>query len=331
MNETFQIFETFDINDDDVIFISNPSLKITGKSVPSYYLILRGIVGNIKIKQLFRGDIFEQDYNYLSLQKNISFSEEVMIKEITDEKKNAINNLVNLLHRKTTFIKLEKYLDDFTLTDLSNVIADRNIARRNKIFFDNLNNEFLNFFYYSYKNNQTIAFLHLYRILEYISYTFPLLYSLKTKDFSKSFDSLRDLFNGDKDKGELKVFKNFILNIFAKEKNYERTTIEIDILSESTEYNEIIFKMLKSICSNDIFESGLELENSRLSIKFTEFSSFIITIRNRFFHLKNSQTNNILSTDIIDAEHFFSLINTKCAYFISLITFEIISRSCFSK
>jgi len=348
MSQNLDVFKVYDIYEDDPIFRKYSNLKISNIT-PSYYLILRSIVGNIKLEQVFRNDIFEQNIDYLDTASNplasnmlSNSNEDVDVDvdvepnehnktEIDKEKNLSLNNIIHLLSNKTSFIKLQKYLEDLNLEDLNELIIDRKISFRNKAFYDNLANEFFNFYYFTYKENHTIAYLHLYRILEYISYTFPLLYSLKTKDFSKSFDSLRTLFSGEKDKGELKVFKDFIVEIFSKEKNYERMTIDINIISNSDEYNEKIFKTLKNICSKDIFDSTYEVENSKLSVKFTEFSSFIITIRNRFFHLKNSQASNIHSIDIIDSEHFFSLINKKCAYFISLLTFEIIAKSSFNK
>ena len=252
--------------------------------------------------------------------------------EIDEDLKFEIGNLIHLLQSKSELTKLEKYFgDDFNLEDLSRLLEDRQLTFRNKIFYDNLNNEFLNFHYNTYKNNHTVAFLHLYRILEYTSYTFPLLYAVSTKDFSNSFESLRVLFSGDKDKGELKVYKDFITEIFGKDKYYSRISIDINITSDLPEYNERIYNTLIKICDKDIFEFSKNSEFSKIAIKFTEFSSFIITVRNRFFHLKNSQSNNMHSIDIVDSEHFFKLINRKCAYFISLVTLEIIQKSCLVK
>jgi hypothetical protein len=112
------------------------------------------------------------------------------------------------------------------------------------------------------------------------------------------------------------------------EKDYERLSIDINIFSEVEEFNEIVYKMLIRICNSDIFEEHRNVTNSKICIKFSEFSSFIITIRNRFFHLKNSQ-DNIQSKDIIDSDHFFSLINNECAYFLSLVILHVIKKSYF--
>lgn len=340
MQELFEIIEN-DLNDSAFNKFPNLNVQIN-KNAPSYYFILRGLVGNLKIKQNFRDETFVQNIDYLDPKySDLIYSEENNLfeesevnekKEIGAELKVELSNLITLLKFKSSFTKLEKYFgEDFNLEDLSILLNDRQLSFRNKVFFDNLNNEFLNFYYNTSKNNHTIAFLHLYRILEYTSYTFPLLYAVSTKDFSNSFESLRTLFSGDKDKGELKVYKDFINEIYGKDKYYSRITIDIDIISDLPEYNERIYKTLLKICDAEIFELSKNSENSKVAIKFTEFSSFIITVRNRFFHLKNSQSNNMHSIDIVDSEHFFKLINRKCAYFISLITFEIIKKSCLVK
>jgi hypothetical protein len=331
------LFEVSEINLHDSSFKKFSNLNIEyNKNAPSYYVILRGLVGNLKIKQNFRNEIFSQEINYFdpnySEFNNLDNNEGINNDEIDSNLKIEISNLIYLLQNKSELIKLEKYCgDDFSLKDLSNLLDDRELTFRNKKFYDNLNNEFLNFHYYTYKNNHTIAFLHLYRILEYTSYTFPLLYAVSTKDFSNSFESLKILFSGDKDKGELKVYKDFINEIFGKDKYYNRISIDINITSDLPEYNERIYKTLIKICDNEIFDLNKNSEFSKIAVKFSEFSSFIITVRNKFFHLKNSQSNNIHSIDIVDSEHFFYLINRKCAYFISLITLEIIQKSCLVK
>lgn len=336
-----ELFEVLENNTNDSIFKKFSNLNIeNNKNAPSYYIILRGLVGNLKIKQNFRNEIFSQEinylnpnYSYLNNGDDIEEEEENTTKVIIQEDlKNEIGNLIQLLENKSELTKLEKYFgDDFNLEDLSKLLKDRQLTFKNKVFYDNLNNEFLNFHYNTFKENHTVAFLHLYRILEYTSYTFPLLYAVSTKDFSNSFESLRILFSGDKDKGELKVYKDFINEIFGKDKYYSRISIDINIISDLPEYNERIYNTLLKICDKEFFDLTKNSEFSKLAIKFTEFSSFIITVRNRFFHLKNSQSNNIHSIDIVDSEHFFKLINHKCAYFISLITLEIIQKSCLVK
>jgi hypothetical protein len=325
MNDLFEFYEE---SGNDSILQKYPELRID-KS-PDFYLILRGLIGSLKIKQVFRNETFEQSINYLDQTYELKSVNEVEKKEIEEGFPEALQILFSELRKKckSNLEVLPQYISDsFAIKDISDAISNIHLKRRNKDFFEALNNEFCNFYYYTHKENHTIAFLHLYRILEYVSYSFPVIYAASTKDFSKSFDSLKGLFSGDKDQGELKVFKFFIQKVMSIEKNYDVLTIDINITSEFEDYNERIYKTLKSICDKSIFDDFKDIQNKRLAIKFSEFSSFIITIRNRFFHLKNSQDNNIRSIDIVDSDFFFNIINRKCAYFLSLVTVLIISKS----
>lgn len=327
-------FEFAEIDEYDRIFNKYPILKI-GNS-PAFYLLLRGIIGNIEIRQTFRGKLFQQVQNLLDpVETTTADAHDIKEKHVVAaELKAGISDLIDILKVKckSNLEILPKYISDtFSLEDLANVLSDRELIHRNKVFFESLNNEFCNFYYHTEKESYTVAFLHLYRILEYISYTFPVMYAASTKDFSKSFDLLKTLFVGEKDKGELKVFKQFIIKIMSNENSYKRLSIDIDIVSELDEYNRRIYKTILNICDRNICDETRNSENSRISVKFSEFSSFMITIRNRFFHLKNSQDNNIQSVDIVDSDFFFSLINKKCVYFLSLITLEVIKNSYFQK
>ncbi|HEY9178633.1 MAG TPA: hypothetical protein VIN07_13120 [Flavipsychrobacter sp.] len=327
-------FEFSEIDEHDRVFIQYPILKINNS--PAFYLILRGIIGSIKIKQTFRETTFHQTRNFLNPRDNSHQinGEEVSSISISQDLKNEILSLLEILKTKckSNLEILPQYISDtFTLKDLSEILSDKKIIYRNKDFFVSLNNEYCNFYYHTSLKNHTVAFLHLYRILEYISYSFPVMYATSTKDFSNSFEILRKLFNGDKDKGELKVFKDFIEIVMSVERDYKRLSIDIDIISELEEYNERIYNTIRDVCDKKIFEESKCTENSKISIKFPEFSSFIITIRNRFFHLRNSQDNNIHSIDIVDSDFFFSLINQKCAYFLSLVTIVVIKQSYFQR
>ena len=327
------LFEFIETNENEDIFVQFPNLKMNNS--PAFYIILRGITGNIMLKQTFRDETFVQDQDLLNPKhKSIVSNNEIEKEDMTIEPE-LILGLCDLLDVLKTKCKsdlnvIPRYISDtFTLQDLSEVLSNHKLIHKNKVFFDSLNNEFCNHYYHSYKSNHTVAFLHLYRILEYVSYAFPVMYASSTGDFSKSFESLKSLFTGEKDQGELKVFKYFIKNIMSVERDFERLSIEIDIVSPLEEYNERIYITIIGICDKTIFNESENKLNSKLSIKFSEFSTFIITVRNRFFHLKNSVDNNIQSIDIVDSDYFFSLLNSKCAYFISLITLEVIKKSLF--
>lgn len=265
-------FEFSEIDEQDRIFTQYPILKINNS--PAFYLLLRGIIGNIQIKQTFQEVTFQQTRDFLNpIEKSWSVVDEEDKGDppIEADLKDAILSLVEILKTKckSNVEILPQYISDtFSLKDLSDVLSDRNVIHRNKNFFESLNNEFCNFYYHTSKENHTVAFLHLYRILEYVSYSFPVLYAASTKDFSKSFDILKTLFSGDKDKGELKVFKDFIEIILSVEKDYKRLTIDINIISDLEEYNERIYNTILNICDKGLFDESKNVKNSKISIQF---------------------------------------------------------------
>lgn len=55
--------------------------------------------------------------------------------------------------------------------------------------------------------------------------------------------------------------------------------------------------------------------------------SFIINVRNRFFHNLNSSANNIESNRIVDSDEFFSFINPMAMHWVSMVFLEITTHS----
>ncbi|KAB7728022.1 hypothetical protein F5984_19905 [Rudanella paleaurantiibacter] len=327
-------FEFFEHSEDERIYLQFPGLKI--QNSPAFYLILRGITGTLKLTQTYRKVTFVQGVDFLKLESQSSYQAEGLISsnEVSEDLKSGILDVIRIVRTKckSDIHNILDYLSDgLTMEDLSRVLENKRLIRRNKDFFESLNNELCNFYYHFHKDNHTLAFLHLYRVLEYVSYSFPVIYASRTKDFAKSFNELKKLFAGDKDQGELKVFNTFIAHVLASEKDYNSLTIDINITANN-EYNASkIYETIKKICDKSIFDEQSCIDGSKLVVKFPQFSSFIITVRNRFFHLKNSQDVNMKSTDIVDSDHFFSLINRQCAYFIGLIILSVISEAYFDR
>ena len=57
------------------------------------------------------------------------------------------------------------------------------------------------------------SFVHIYRALEFMSYSFPLIYASKSMDYRGSYGNLKKFMSGDSD-GELKFFKIFLKELF---------------------------------------------------------------------------------------------------------------------
>ena len=81
----------------------------------------------------------------------------------------------------------------------------------NRDFYREILSEFLNFQIQAERGNDTSAFVFLYRILERISYSVPLLYTSTQSDFRGTFKDLKSILDADADgDGELGLFKKFL-------------------------------------------------------------------------------------------------------------------------
>lgn len=293
-----QPFYHIDALDDAQFDAHTQTLNINTNSSPKLYLI-RAITGSVNIRHEFTSTLFTQSTDYL--------------------------DLAGANAGKPTLEKIKDYIsEDLELTDLSSAFSQRAFNIQNIKFFQRLSSEFDNFCYYEQKQSHTTAFVYVYRILETISYAFPLLYTSRTQDFKGTFNLLKEYFSGT-DKGELGFFKGFVKSIFGEDPAAE-STISFDILGPTEEVQKKFFKAFQKACTSDVWDSDDSDEPRQLSVKFTEFGSFIIQVRNRFFHLFNSRSSNLESDDILDADHFFGLINKKCMYWISVVLFEIFKK-----
>lgn len=261
--------------------------------------LLRGMIGSIRIKHIISHTEFDQRIDYLDL-----------------EGKNA---------DKDPLEKLKDYIsEDITIEDLDKVFGNKSFLYQNKQFFERLTQEFNNYYYYESKGSHTTAFAYIYRILETISYAFPLIYATKTNDFKGTFNLLKDYISGSKDKGELGFFKRFVKVVFEPDPAI-KSSITIEIYGETEEIQKKFFDAILKACPDpDIYDAADTEEPRRLSIKFTDYSSFIINLRNRFFHLFNSGQPNLDSDDVLDADAFFSQMNKKSMYWISFLMIEIL-------
>jgi hypothetical protein len=271
---------------------------ILSETSPPNYNILRIIMGGVSVTNNDTSITSDFTTNFLSLY--YSFNNLLSAEE----------NLVAILN------------DSIELDDLEKFFFDRRYSTKNKEFFNRLENEFCNFLTYQSKGNFTTAFIFIYRILEVISFSFPLIYASKTYDFKHTYGKLSEIFsnNAGSTKGELGFLKSAIKVMFENSELLE-TSIDIELTDEH-EKNEKIFKAIKSVIDNKIFHTDT-IENSKVSICFGDVSSFIITLRNRFFHLFNRGDKNLESIEIIDPDYLFSKINEPIFAWICVIYIEI--------
>ena len=201
----------------------------------------------------------------------------------------AIGDIFSNSDSKIDIIKRKDDIDNyFTLN------------RRNHDVYEKVLFEISNF-YTNQQESPITAFAHLYRCLEYMAYSFPMLYAAKSKNYKGSFQDLKKFFTGD-NAGELKFFQKFIKVLFED----EATTLSYKF--ENTLCLSDPLDNLKRDCNLVYMKVPYAIENGILEVLFDNVLDFFITTRNRFFHMLIGQgQENFSSNDYDIGEYFFSI------------------------
>jgi hypothetical protein len=272
-------------------------LKLTGERDSELLLILRLLSGNVELTHNYSNSVMNSRVNYFS------------------------GDLVRANNWKREFPVL--FSEDTTAEDLS--IFIQNTKYVNRSFYSAILAEISQFILHTKRGSHTSAFIFLYRILEKISYAFPLIYASKTQDFLRSFGHLKELMVGDKEKKELGFFKAFIGMLYEND-SISDTSIDIKLNSNEPQVREQMYKSLKEVIDNSIIHEDSN-EYDVLAIKYTDMGSFIINIRNRFFHNLNGGAKNIESDKVVDTDELFSFINPMAMHWISMVFLQVTAYS----
>ncbi|SFX51655.1 hypothetical protein [Marinospirillum alkaliphilum] len=272
-------------------------LKVSG-SDPEILLILRLLSGALKVEHIGSSKTFFQKENYFS------------------------SSLKGYGHRWGELLP-QLIAENYGPENLADYIEGHKL--KNKTFYKNILSELSYYFYYQNKNIHSSSFVYLYRALEHVSYAFPMIYASKTDDFGRTFKFLKELMNGDKNAGELGFFKSFIKTVYSDDAIYE-SSVDFPMLLNTESEQKVVFNLLKDLCSGDMIADSTDSPRL-LSIKYIEVGSFIITIRNRFFHYMNGGAKNIETSKINDIDNLFYVVNKKCLYWLATIFLAVISHS----
>lgn len=190
--------------------------------------------------------------------------------------------------------------------------------RRNKYVYEHILNELTQYFVVKAKS-PCEGFVHLYRVLEFMSYSFPLIYSSRSKDYRGSYESLKKFLKGGDAAGELKFLGYFLDVLFSDEvSTYE---YEFDILFESDNISE-----LRKDFQNAIKLNLYVWENNTMTIKFKNLKDIFVEIRNKYFHMLLGQgSNNFLNMNY-DKNDLFRSLNPVFVNWISCIFVKIIQQ-----
>lgn len=214
---------------------------------------------------------------------------------------------------------LELFDENITLADLNNFFLK---ARSNRKFYKSIEVELIKCII-AYKDEKYLeSFIYLYRIIEGISYSIPLIFVSKKDDYNKTYHDLQSYFGKDKD-GEILFFKRFVSETF-KDEDFYRSNITIDLnMVDIEELRPKYYELyLKKINERFILDKA---ENSFIKIKFIGYYYLLIELRNRFFHnMKGTWQENFDSTELMFPDQFFKPITLHGINWLSIILFEII-------
>lgn len=252
-------------------------------------LLLRILLGQIHFKKN-SGALIKPKTNYLLLPYASTGS--ITYNAISDIFSNS-DNQIDITESKTA---IDQYFNQ----------NRRNHDVHEKVLFE-ISNYFAN-----QQQSPITAFAHLYRSLEYIAYSFPMLYAAKSKNYKGSFQDLKKFFSGDT-AGELKFFHKFLKVLFDD----EATTLSYKFETNLSLSNSL--DNLKRDCASVYSRVPYVIENGILEVKFDNVLDFFITTRNRFFHMLIGQGQENFSSNDYDIGEYFHSINPCMLNWLSII------------
>lgn len=198
-------------------------------------------------------------------------------------------------------------------------------GRLENAYYKSLNTELLNFLRFQKIGHHTTAFIYLYRMLEHSAYAAPMLFILSEKTFIKSYGEISKWFTSDKQKSELAFFKKFVESVFDDETM--QTDLEFKLLAETEDIRKKHYKTIKQRSGGKSYDFIDVAENENFSIPFSQVSSFIITIRNRFVHFGITNSGNITSNEIMDSDDFFASLNDTLMHWLATLFANLAQKS----
>lgn len=331
LEENFERSEILEylINVRNIYFLDS-DIEINETRHPHYnaiILLFRILMGNVQV--------INKEYNINIQSDMISQMFQVQI-NISDEDKVLDNTQVEEM--RNFIFEFYQCGEPESITSLYN---------QNKTFYDSLLNELLQVYYYQSKESYFSAFIHLYRIYEYISYVFPLVYVRNNQVYEESYNSLQSFF---KDNGkELSFFSTFIRTTFIQDTYISEELYNEDYTIDLTAEDFLIIKnhLLKFInnfdssraSANNKFlktsvNNGLEkdkytyldCDDQKLHISTLDMHDFIILLRNKTCHFKMNHKDNI-ALKSTSFDELFSILNPAILNWISNILKYIVYKS----
>jgi hypothetical protein len=191
--------------------------------------------------------------------------------------------------------------------------------QRNQGVFEKLLNEISQYFYYE-DASPTTAFLHLYRSLEWISYCTPMIYASLTRDFRKTYSSLKGFFTDD-NSGEIAFFMAFLNTIIQGDSAIQSFQFEYYPIGNEKDLIEAEFIRLAK-------EKGMTLgfQDDTCRIYFANIVKIFKVVRDRYFHFSSGCEKENIEAIHFDIEDFIRPLNSVLINWISVVLSLIITR-----
>lgn len=271
--------------------------------------------------------IYCNDYNSTITILKLIVGEIVVEKEEHEEKTKPRNFSVLPFEEtnENEVIRANKYISIFTeeenYTDYETIrkflLANRENNNIVKPILIELSNCLI-----KYDNEMfTSSFLHIYRCVENMTYIFPHIYAKCFNSYKGTYDALKDFFNQDKSEKELKMYK------ILSDKLFDGSLL----VSSSFEFDygfldDNDFETIKKIFSNEYFGFQFEYYDKKVKIDFSNMFNFIITLRNRCFHMLEGTTNKYIKIDDLDFDTLFKGIVLEIVNWFSIVYVKLISK-----
>lgn len=179
--------------------------------------------------------------------------------------------------------------------------------------------EFCGYFHARSQENDLQGFVHLYRILERVSFCLPLLWAARAPDYQKSFDALKKYF-ADPKTGELKVLERFIEDFV--DQSERQTNATFNFASAHSIWKERYYTTLFGLVKDSpYFDSATAYD--QIVVHFEGVFDIMITCRNRYFHALTGKAQFFNIEQMPDADEFFGILNENFANWLAFLLFKV--------
>lgn len=193
-------------------------------------------------------------------------------------------------------------------------------SRKNYVIYEAVLAEFSNFFIQKHRGSHVAGFVHLYRCLEQMSFSFPLIYAISSNSFKGSYESLKSYFLKTGTRGsELVFFKAFQAEVIDDAILSQPVDLKVKASDSTmlTLFNNIIVELCDSLAPTVDTGTGFS------TISYKHLFEFFLRLRNRFFHYSSGSDKSNISSLGMDCDMFFETLNEILANWLSFICFEI--------